>query len=168
MEVALDFIWRRRSIRKYTEQAVSDEHIATILKAAMAAPSAHNRKPWHFIVIRERLTLNQIAEKHPYAKMLFTAPLAIAVCGDTQLSSKRWDQDCAAATQNILLALPALGLGGVWIGYHPVDPQQDFLSDLLNLPATIKVFSLVAIGHPAEFKEPRTQFDPQAVHFEHW
>lgn len=168
MKKELDFIWRRRSIRKYASQLVTDELIQEILKAAMAAPSAHNRKPWHFIVMRERKILDQIAEKHPYAKMLFGAPLAIAVCGDTTISAKRWDQDCAAATENILLALPALGLGGVWIGYHPVDRQEDFLRPLFDLPEHIKVFSLVAIGYPAEIEEPRTQFDPQVVHYERW
>lgn len=168
MEVKLDFIWRRRSIRKYTPQPVSEEQILAILQAAMAAPSAHNRKPWHFIVIRERQTLNYIAEQHPYAKMLSEAPLAIAVCGDTALSPKRWDQDCAAATENILLALPALGLGGVWIGYHPIDPQQDFLRPLFNLPPHVQVFCLISIGQPAEVKEPRTQFDPAVVHREKW
>jgi nitroreductase len=168
MKAELDFIWRRRSIRKYTPQAVSDELIEEILKAGMAAPSAHNRQPWHFIVIRERQTLDRIAEKHPYAKMLFGAPLAIVVCGDTTVSAKRWDQDCAAATENILLALPALGLGGVWIGYHPIDPQLDFLRPLLELPEHIKVFCLIGIGYPAETKEPRTQYQQTVVHYERW
>ena len=164
----LDFIFRRRSIRQFTDQPVEPEKIDAILKAAMAAPSAHNRRPWHFIVICNRPSLNAIAERHPYAKMLFTAPLAVAVCGDRQVAVQRWDQDCAAATENILLSLPALGLGGVWIGYHPVEPPSDFLRAMLHLPENIAVFSLVAVGYPAESKEPRTQYDARAVHHEQW
>jgi len=168
MNMALDFIFRRRSIRKYTNQPVTDEQINAILHAAMAAPSAHNLKPWHFSVIRERATLDFIAQKHPYGKMLFAAPLAIIVCGDTQRSRKRWDQDCAAATENILLSLPALGLGGVWVGYHPLEGSFDFLRDYLQLPENIKVFSIVSIGHPAETKEARTQYDSSVIHYERW
>ncbi|MBU0712057.1 nitroreductase family protein [bacterium] len=164
----LDYIFRRRSIRKFNDEPLSDLQIKSILEAAMAAPSAHNNKPWHFIVIRERKTLDRIAEVHPYGKMLFQAPLAVAVCGDTAVSSKRWDQDCAAATENILLALPELGLGGVWLGYYPRSNDEDFLKDIISVPENIKVFSMVAIGHPDEEKIPRSQYEDIKIHFEQW
>ncbi|MBL7067918.1 MAG: nitroreductase family protein [Candidatus Marinimicrobia bacterium] len=102
----LDYIFRRRSIRKYTDKPATDRQIKYILEAAMAAPSAHNFKPWRFIVIRDRETLDRIARVHPHARMLFQAPLGIVICGDISISPERWDQDCAAVTENILLALP--------------------------------------------------------------
>lgn len=164
----LDYIFRRRSIRKFTEKPITDLQIKYILEAAMAAPSAHNYKPLHFIVIRERDTLNKIAELHPYAKMLFQAPLAIVVCGDILVSPKRWDQDCAAVTENILLALPELGLGGVWIGYYPRKNDEDILKNVIPVPENITLFSLVAIGHPAEEKISRSQYEDAKIHYEKW
>ena len=164
----LEYIFRRRSIRKYTDEPVTDVQIKYILEAAMAAPSAHNYKPWYFIVIRERKTLDRIADLHPYAKMLFRAPLAIAVCGDTAVSPKRWDQDCAAATENILMALPELRLGGVWIGYHPCAEDDDFLADVIPVPDNVRIFSLVAIGCPDEEKISRSQYEDVKIHYEQW
>ena len=164
----LDYIFRRRSIREFTDQPVTDRQIRHILEAAMAAPSAHNYRPWHFIVIRKRKTLDRIAELHPHGKMLFQAPLAIVVCGNTNVSPKRWDQDCAAATENVLLALPELELGGVWIGYHPRGESEDFLKDLIPVPDSIKIFSLIAVGYPNEKKTSRSQYENVKIHYEKW
>jgi len=166
--MSLDYIFRRRSIRAFTGDDVSESAVHLLLEAAMAAPSAHNRKPWHFIVIRKREILDHIAELHPYAKMLYRAPLAFAVCGDIQKSPRRWDQDCAAATENILLALPELGLGGVWIGYHPRDEEKNILHGYIPLPPNIKIFCFVAVGRPAEEKQSRTQFEESCVHCDRW
>ena len=164
----LDYIFRRRSIRRYTDKTVTDQQIKYILEAAMAAPSSNNLKPWHFIVIRDRNKLNQIAEKHPHAKMLIQAPLAIVICGDVVYSPKYWYQDCAAATENILLALPELGLGGVWIGYHPRGGTDDVLKNIIPLPDNIHIFSLVAVGHPDEEKISRSQYEDAKIHYETW
>jgi nitroreductase len=164
----LDYIFRRRSIRRYTDEIVTDQQIKYILEAAMAAPSSNNLKPWHFIVIQDRQKLNQIAEKHPHAKMLFQAPLAIVICGDVVHSPKYWYQDCAAATENILLALPELGLGGVWIGYHPRSGADHVLEDVIPLPDNILIFSLVAVGHPDEEKISRSQYEDAKIHYETW
>jgi nitroreductase len=112
-------IFARRSIRKYTAEPVSEADIKTLLEAAMAAPSAANRKPWQFIVVTERQTLDRLAEVHPHGKMLFEAPLCIAVCGDLTTFERFWVQDCSAATENLLLAATALGLGAVWLGVYP-------------------------------------------------
>jgi len=117
---AIQAIMSRRSIRRYTPEDVSPEHERQLLEAAMAAPSAHNRQPWHFIVIRDRETLDGIPEFHEYSKMLKEAPLAIVVCGDTEVQTTDfWIHDCSAATENILIAANALGLGAVWLGVHP-------------------------------------------------
>lgn len=163
----MGLIFRRRSIRKYTEKPVSDEEIRSLLEAAMAAPSANNGQPWRFVVVRDKEKLRRLAAAHPYGKMLAEAALAIAVCGDPA-ASQWWVVDCAAATENILLAATGLGLGGVWLGCHGREEREEGIRRELGIPATIGVLSLVALGHPAEQKEPRTQYDPAKVHSERW
>ena len=106
---AIDALLTRRSIRKYTKEPVSDEAIKMLLEAAMAAPSAGDQQPWHFIVIRDRAILDEIPKLHPHAQMVKEAPVAIVVCGDERSVKYKdfWPQDCAAATQNLLLAAHA-------------------------------------------------------------
>lgn len=161
-------IFARRSIRRYTAKSVSESDIKTILEAAMAAPSASNRKPWHFIVVTERQKLDKLARVHPYGKMLFEAPLCIAVCGDKAISPRYWVQDCSAAAENLLLAATALGLGAVWLGVHPRESRVGPIRKVLNIPETIVPLNLISIGHPAEEKQPRTQYDELRVHRDEW
>jgi nitroreductase len=161
-------ILSRRSIRRYTDELVSEEDIKTILDAAMAAPSASNRKPWHFIIVTDRGSLNQLAKAHRYAKMLYDAPLCISVCGDQSVSESFWVQDCSAATENMLLAITALGLGAVWCGVYPRQDRMKDISKILGIKAPIVPLNIIAIGHPAEEKEPRTQYDESKVHREKW
>lgn len=161
-------IFTRRSIRKYTVELVREEDVKSMLEAAMAAPSASNLKPWHFVVVTDRRILDTLATVHPHAKMLLEAPLCIAVCGDTTISSSFWVQDCSAATENLLLAATALDLGAVWLGVHPRKNRVKAIGKVLKLPKTIVPLNLISIGHPAEDKEPRTQYDENRVHHEHW
>ena len=160
-------IFSRRSIRKYTADPVSEADIKMLLEAAMAAPSASNNKPWHFVVVTERDTLDALAEAHPYGKMLAQATLCIAVCGVPGISDY-WEQDCSAATENLLVAVAALGLGAVWLGVHPRDQRIDITRQHLGIPEDIVPLSLISIGHPAEEKEPRTQYDEARVHHGRW
>ena len=164
----IDAIYSRRSIRKYTTEPVNDKYIETLLKVAMAAPSASNKKPWHFIVISFRETLNRLAEALRYGKMLFEASLCISVCGDMSASENYWVQDCSAATENILLAATALGLGAVWLGVHPREGRSSEVCEILDIPEGYAPLNLIAIGHPAEEKEPRTQYEAERVHKETW
>jgi len=108
-------IMTRRSIRQFTEDAVSQQLSHQLLQAAMQAPSARNTQPWHFVVIDEHEIMKQIAGFHPYAAMLVHAPLAITVCGDLTIeqSVDYLALNCAAATENILLAAHGLNLGAV-------------------------------------------------------
>jgi len=161
-------IFARRSIRKYTTKPVSKEDIKVMLEAAMAAPSASNRQPWHFIVVTDRQTLDSLARAHPYGKMLFEAPLYIIVCGDKTVSPRFWVQDCSAASENLLLAAAALGLGAVWLGVHPRESRVGPIRKVLKIPGTIVPLNLISIGHPGEEKEPRTQFNKLRVHRENW
>jgi len=158
----------RRSIRKYTLKLVGEKEIKTMLEAAMAAPSASNRRPWHFIVVADRKTLNKLAEAHPYAKMLLEAPLCIAVCGDETISPSFWVQDCSAATENLLLTATSLGLGAVWLGVYPRKERIMAVKRVLSIPETIVPLNLISVGHPAEEKEPRSQFDELRVHRDKW
>jgi len=167
-EKLIETIFSRRSIRKYTPEPVDDEDIKTMLEAAMAAPSASNRKPWHFAATTEREKLDRLAEAHQYAKMLFEAPLCISVCGDVGVSGRFWVQDCSAATENILLAATALGLGAVWIGVHPSENRVSEVKEILGIPEGVTPLNLISIGHPAEEKESRTQYDESRVHREKW
>ena len=111
---AIEAILSRRSVRKYTGVHVTDEQVKTLLEAAMAAPSAHNKQPWHFIIVKDRETLLEIPKFHPYSKMLEQASLAIVVCGDLDLEEGTgfWVQDCSAATENILIAAKAIDKAG--------------------------------------------------------
>jgi len=166
VQQSLSLLHQRRSIRKYTNQPVSGQQVEQLMRAAMAAPSASNKQPWQFVVVQERAMLNQLSEVHPYAKMLKEAPLCIAVCGDR--ANKFWEQDCAAATQNILLAATALGLGAVWLGIHPNPEPVATVSRLLRIPDTHLPLCLISIGHPAEEKGPSERYDPGKVHSEQW
>lgn len=161
-------IFARRSIRKYTSKPVSKKNIKTMLEAAMAAPSSSNRKPWHFIVVTDRRTLDRLAKVHPYGKMLSEAPLCIAVCGDKTISPRYWVQDCSAAAENLLLSATALGIGAVWLGVHPREERVNPIRKVLNIPENIIPLNLISIGHPAEDKEPRTQYDELRVHRGQW
>ncbi|MBN1813363.1 MAG: nitroreductase family protein [Anaerolineae bacterium] len=163
----IETIFSRRSIRKYTSEPVSEADVKTLLEAAMAAPSASNNKPWHFIVVTQRETLDALADAHPYGKMLAQAPLCIAVCGDPGISDY-WAQDCSAATENLLVAVAALGLGAVWLGVHPRGDRLTSVRRILGIPETIFPLNLISIGHPAEEKEPRTQYDEARVHRNQW
>lgn len=166
--MSIDTILARRSIRKYTGRPVDDGEIQKLLEAGMAAPSSNNRKPWHFVVVREPETLAGLADVHPYGKMLGGAAAAIAVCGDTGISPDYWVQDCSASTENILLAVTALGLGAVWLGCHPRADRVAAVREILGIPEEYGILCLISIGHPAEKKEPRTQYDEARVHRERW
>jgi nitroreductase len=161
-------IFARRSIRKYTAKPVNEKNIKMMLEAAMAAPSSSNRKPWHFIVVTDRCTLDRLAKVHPYGKMLSEAPLCIAVCGDKTISPRYWVQDCSAATENLLLAATALGIGAVWLGVYPRENRVNPIKKALKIPENIVPLNLISIGYPAEDKEPRTQYDELRVHRQKW
>jgi nitroreductase len=166
----IDFIINRRSVRKYLPQPVPDELLEDILRAGMYAPSAVNKQPWHFIVVRDRKIMEEIMRVHPYASMLKQAPAAIVVCGDMHLANapEYTPVDCAVATQNILLAAHGLGLGGVWLGLHPREERKKAISALFKLPENVMPFSIVSLGYPAEIPPFPQRFRKDRIHFEQW
>ena len=167
---AMDAILSRRSIRRYQKEAVPAELINELLKAAMSAPSARNEQPWHFVVIQDRKILNEIPGFHPYSDMLREAPLAIAVCADLSLAGDEayWVQDCSAATENILIAAQAKGLGAVWLGVYPRDDRVKDVQTLLALPQHVIPLSIVSIGYPAEKKPRASRYQDSRVHYNRW
>ena len=166
----LDYIFDRRSIRRFKEQKIDRETIKQILTAAMYAPSAVNTQPWHFVVIDQRKILNAMMEIHPYAGMLKTASHGIVVCGDEQLQhdDDYWVVDCGASTQNLLLAAHTLGLGACWVGLHPREGRKASFTSLLGLPSHVKPFALVALGYPLETKPRPERFHPEKVRNNGW
>ena len=161
----------RRSIRKFLkDKKVSDEDIESIFRCAMSAPSAGNQQPWHFVIIKDRTTLDKIPDIHPHARMCLEAPLAILICAD--LSSEKhkgfWVQDCSAACENMLLGIHFIGLGGVWVGIYPNQIRVDEFKRLFSLPEHIVPFCLVPIGYPNEEKAPEDRFKEERIHFEIW
>lgn len=166
----IETILTRRSIRKYTNQEVTDTEVDLLIKAGMYAPSAVNKQPWHFIVLRNKALLAQISENHPNAHMLKEASVGITVCLDLSLEHAPGYgyQDCAAATQNILLAAHSLNLGAVWLGVYPRENRLADMKKLLALPEHIMAFSIIAIGHPDESKPDPQRFDKTKIHHNKW
>ena len=167
----LESIKTRRSTRKFTDKNVTKEEIEILLEAAMLAPSGCNTRPWRFIVIKNRDLMEQIADVHGYANMMKTAPVCIAVIAlpkaqeghKDDLPKGFYPQDCAAATQNILIQAEALGLGSCWCGVYPRDTTIEAIRNVLQVPDDEIPFCLIAIGEKDEFPKPRGRFEPEKV-----
>lgn len=166
----MESILKRRSIRKYTDEDVSEALVKELLAAAMSAPSAWGRNPWHFVVIRDREILDKIPEFQEYAGMLRKAPVAIVVCGETEFPANdiEWVMGCSAAAENILLAAQEKGLGSVWLGIYPDESRIKGLKKLVGLPEGICPLNIVSLGWPAEEKEYVDRYEPDKVHFNKW
>lgn len=172
----LSTILSRTSIRHFTGEKLSEEKIETLLHAAMAAPSSMNLQPWHFIIIDDEALIKQMIEVLPYAKMLSEAGCGIVVCGDTSVYDRinrhdledntlYWVQDTSAASENILLAAYAMGLGAVWTGIFPLENRISKISKLLHLPTNIVPLNIIAAGHPlATTSKVKEKWNPEKIH----
>ena len=168
-DAVLSNIHSRKSVRDFDkDKAVSKEMLETLLKAAMAAPSAVNFQPWQFVAVTDGKSLNALGNSLPYAKMLLSATAAIAVCGDPAISELYWEVDCAAATENILLAAEALGLGAVWTATHPHEDRMQSTRTILNIPSNILPLNVIAIGFPKAQEQPKDKFKVEKIHWEKW
>ncbi|HAX72332.1 MAG TPA: nitroreductase family protein [Firmicutes bacterium] len=166
----MNAIFNRKSIRKYTEQVVTNEQVELVLRAAMAAPSAGNAQPWDFIVVRDQNKINEMIQTSPYTGPLKTASVAVVVCGDTakERFSGYWVQDCSAAIENMLIQAEDMGLGAVWMGIYPIEERVAALKQIFNLPETVTPLAVVPLGYPAEQKQAVDRFNESRVHFETW
>ena len=167
-QAAINNIMTRTSIRQYTDEPVSKADIETMLRAGMAAPTAVNRQPWHFVVVTDKAKLAELPGRR--GGMIKQAGVAIVVCGNMDKAMQGpgqafWVQDCSAATENILLAANAIGLGAVWTGCYPMDDRVAEVSKALKLPETIVPLCVIAIGHSAEQPTPKDKWKPENVSY---
>ncbi len=167
----IDAIMTRSSVRSYTQQVVEDEKVEIMLKAGMAAPTAGNKQPWEFIVINDRQILDSLPNVAGGMRMAPKAPLAIAVCGVEAMTFPNipdyWVQDCSAATENILLAAHAMGLGAVWCGAYPDGGTGRVakISEMLGLPEGVYALSVIIIGYPDSEPVVKDKWKPERVHY---
>ncbi len=166
----MDLICARRSIRKFEDTPVKRDILEEVIKAGMNAPSAMNQQPWQFVIMEDRSCHQRILEVHPNAVPLTAAPVGLLVCGDLSRETAKgyWSIDCAAATENMLLKITELGLGGCWLGIYPRQQRVDALRDIIGAPEHIVPFALIAMGYPDESKGPKDIFDPERVHADRW
>ncbi|MHB1316082.1 MAG: nitroreductase family protein [Christensenellales bacterium] len=168
----LEAIFKRRSIRRYTPDLVKEEDIETIIKAAMAAPSAHNSHPCYYIILRDRALMDRIGNQYIYHKMLQRSNAAIVLCADAALMHEDMDifmvDDCAAAMENMLLAASDLGLGAVWLGIHSRKEFTDNLHEWLKIPQEIFVHSIICLGYPQGEQKEVDRLQPQRVYRDVW
>ncbi|MDR3195625.1 MAG: nitroreductase family protein [Endomicrobium sp.] len=165
----MDILLKRKSVRKYTGEDVKKEDLDYILKAGISAPTARNSRCASFLVIKDKETHKKLAAVHQAAQMILQAPLAVLVVGDKNLAYQDYlPQDCAAATENILLAATAKGYGSVWCGVYSNKEISEAVEKLLNLPENIKAFSLVVIGKSDDNNPPQDKWDPSKIKHEVW
>lgn len=165
---AIENIFARKSVRDYDSvKTISPENMELIIKAGMAAPSGMNKQPWQFFVFSGKEEMASLSEKLPYAKMLKKAPAAVVVLGNPEIS-KLWYLDCAAATQNILLAAESLGIGAVWTAAFPYDERMNAINTALGIPEPWLPLALIPMGYPAGENMPKDKWDPAKVHYNKW
>lgn len=172
--VVLENIFARKSVRSYTDQPVSREQLDTLVRAAMAAPSGRDMRPWKFVVVDDAAVMDSLSRQLPYAKMLQEAAAAIVVCGDMSIVDKsgnpsvNWQFDCSAATQNLLLAAEAMGLGAVWTGVHPYEDRLAAVKRALILPEHIIPLNVIPIGYPKGEPLPKDKYAAENIRYNGW
>ncbi len=171
-EAVINCIMTRTSVRNYTDQRVDDDTVNKILRAGMAAPTAANQQPWHFVVVTDQNLKDSITVAFEYTKMVEKCSFAIIVCGDMDNLFKDdisdggfWVEDCSAASENMLLAAHALGLGGVWCGIYPLKDREKRLLEILNLPSNLTPLNVMAFGYPATAVTPKDKWSPAKIHY---
>ncbi len=172
-DAVLDNIMTRTSIRAYEEKDVEEEKVEKMLRAAMAAPTAGNKQPWTFVVIKDKDILHTISAHLHTIRMAEKAPLAVVVCGDMEKTFPGdgldyWVEDVSAATENLLLAAHGMGLGAVWCGIYPMQERVAFLKELLQLPENMVPLNVVPVGYPAESPDPKDKWKPENIHYDTW
>ena len=163
----MNAIFTRTSVRSYEERTVEPEKIEKILKAAMAAPSAMNQRPWEFYVVTNKEALQKLSEVSPYAKTTAKAPVVIVVCGrkDGLTVPELVDVDLSLATENILLEIEEQGLGGVMLGIAPFTNRMEKAAEALSLPKNLSVFTIIPFGYPTKKNPQQNRYDETRVHY---
>ncbi|MCR5352085.1 MAG: nitroreductase family protein [Bacteroidales bacterium] len=177
----LETIFARKSVRSYTDQKLTQEQIETLLRAAMAAPSGMNLQPWRFVVVTDQSVKDALAG--PRGGMIAKAGAVFVICGQTtmlagpfgqngsapvEIENGNWTADCAAATQNLLLAAESLGLGAVWTACYPYPDRMSHVREILELPDGISPYCVVPVGYPAGDEKPKDKWKPENIHYDRW
>ena len=169
---ALSVIFGRKSVRNFTGESVSKENLDVILKAGMSAPTAVNKQPWSFVVVTDRMTLDKLSDSLPSAKMLYKAGAAIIVCAIPEKAINGSTEfaviDCSLAGENILLAIEALGLGGLWTACYPDNARMNTVRSILGIPEEIIPLNVIPIGHPEGETKPKDKFKTENIHWGKW
>ena len=166
----MEEIFKRRSIRKFTPEPVTDEELEKILRAGFAAPSAHNNKEWVFIVIKDRASLQKFIDADEYSAALKTSPVAVLACADLRIEEAggygMWQQDLGASLENMCIEAVHLGLATNWIGVYPLDYRINVCREVTEIPEYIVPVGLLAIGHAEKERAPINRYMTRRVHFE--
>ena len=163
-------ILNRRSIRKFMDKAVSDEILTSLLQAAMNAPSASNQRCWHFVIIKHQEIKNNLSQIHGGYQAIKNAPVSILLCGEPKAAilPSFWEHDCAGASENILIAAQSMGIGAIWQGVNPAEPDQmAMVSRYVDLPSGIVPFSIISMGYPAEEGAEKETFECNIFHYDY-
>lgn len=164
-------IFKRRSVREFKDKSIDDTLIKFILEAAMQAPSANDNQPWSFVVITQKEKLLEVSKELKYGNIIKQAPCAILVCGNPRVNDtvdEFWVQSCSAATENLLIALTEIELGGVWLGIYPREKRIEIMRRVLKVPENIYPFSLVVLGYPESFSPSVCKYESEKVYFNRW
>lgn len=168
----LKTIYERKSVRNFTGAPVSNDELVELVRAGMAAPSAVNCQPWEFIIVTDRATLDKLGDALPYAKMLYKAGASLIVCGVPELAHHKFPEyaviDSTLASENILLAAEALGLGAIWTAAYPYPERMAPVRSILHIPDTIIPLNVIPVGHPTGEDVPKQKFNEQKIHRECW
>ena len=163
----MDSIFHRISVRRYEDKQVEKEKLMQILRAGMQAPSACNQQPWEFYVVTDKKKIEALSKMTPYTGCAAKAPVVLVSAYRLEgLVAPAFAQiDMSIAQENIWLETDAQGLGGVWFGIAPVEDRMEEVHRLLELPENVKVFSMFALGYPAETRPQQNRFEPERIHF---
>lgn len=173
-EVVMNNILSRKSVRAYTDRPISKVQLDTLVRAAMAAPTGMDMRPWKFVIVDDKSVIDELAKGLPRAKMLAEAQAAIVVCGDMSIkndkgeSSKNWMLDCSAATENLLLMAESMGIGAVWTGVYPYEDRTKTVKEILNLPEEIKPLCVIPMGYPKGNPQPKDKYNKENVRYNKW
>lgn len=172
MKDTFSVIHARKSVRKFTGAPVSKADLDKIIKAGMAAPTAVNMQPWSFVVVTDRKKLDELAAGLPYARMLTKAGAAIIVCTEPDKAYEKSKDlaiiDASLAGENILLAIEALGLGGVWTAAYPYADRMKHVRTVLNIPPEVIPLNVIVTGVPAGQNKPKDKYRKEKIHWERW
>ena len=173
-EVVMNNILSRKSVRAYTDRPISKAQLDTLVRAAMAAPTGKDMRPWKFVIVDDKSVIAELAKGLPRAKMLAGAAAAVVVCGDMSITddngepSKNWMLDCSAATENLLLMAESMGIGAVWTGVYPYEDRTKTVKDILGLPEEIKPLCVIPMGYPKGNPQPKDKYNKENVRYNKW